>query len=435
MKRLKLWSLLGLILVCCLAFMTACDDSDSSASADDTNPNGDVSASLTNIIFMVPDGMGLSNVTAARIYKNGVDGDPLYMETLPFIGYQRTHARNSTVTDSAAAASAWASGDKFNNGEISCIDDDGDGQCDGTRVNEKTILELAQDQGMATGLVATSDITHATPAVWGAHVHSRYCGQEIFRQLIAHDIDVLLGGGVAENREGRCALPQTDDDLIGQAMDAGYTYATTASEMTAGSDASKLLGLFNQGGLTPLYIRSANSTQPTLNQMTETALTILEKDPEGFFLMVEGSQIDWANHANDIKYQLEESVDFDNAVKTVLDWIAEKPEREAQTLLVVVADHDTAGFAVNGPYGRQAVSGETAEDYYLQARDYETGEIGDPEYVFDEDGFSVMAPDIQAGWTSGDHTAVDTLIWSNSPAFARPMDNTDLYGIMKTFMQ
>jgi len=133
-----------------------------------------------NIIFMVPDGMGLSNVTAARIFKNGPDGDPLYLETLPQIGYQRTHSKNSTVTDSAAAAAAWACGEKFNNNEVSYHDNDKNGECDTIPV--RTILELAKERGKATGLVATSTITHATPAVWGAHVHYRNCETEIARQ-------------------------------------------------------------------------------------------------------------------------------------------------------------------------------------------------------------------------------------------------------------
>ncbi|WP_054694988.1 alkaline phosphatase [Desulfosarcina cetonica] len=114
-----------------------------------------------NIIFMVPDGQGLSNVTAARIFKNGPDGMPLNQETLKNIGYQRTHSADSTVTDSAAAASAWAVGQKFLNGEISCHGDSETGKCSDP---VPTILELAEKMGMATGLVASSQISHATPA-------------------------------------------------------------------------------------------------------------------------------------------------------------------------------------------------------------------------------------------------------------------------------
>ena len=134
-----------------------------------------------NIIFMVPDGMGLSNVTAARIFKNGPNGGPLNLETLPHIGYQRTHSADSVTTDSAAAASAWASGEKYRNGEVSCHDDDQDGKCEPEPV--PTILELAKEKGKATGLIATSSITHGTPAAFGAHVHTRDCDKEIARQM------------------------------------------------------------------------------------------------------------------------------------------------------------------------------------------------------------------------------------------------------------
>lgn len=151
--------------------------------------------SAKNIIFMVPDGMGLSNVTATRIYLNGPNGDRLSFEKLPTIGYQSTHSANSTVTDSAAAASAWATGEKFNNGEISCHSED-------TVCIESpaTILELAKEEGKATGLVATSTITHATPASFAAHVNSRKCETEIARQYIEESgVDVLLGGGIGPN--------------------------------------------------------------------------------------------------------------------------------------------------------------------------------------------------------------------------------------------
>ncbi len=434
MKRFTLESIfMTVALAACVALMSACDDSEATASNTDDMAS---SATPRNVIMMVPDGMGLSNVTAARIYKNGPNGDPLYFEQLPYIGYQRTHSRNSTVTDSAAAGSAWASGDKFNNGEISCIDDNADGACDGTRKNDQTILEIARDLGKATGLVANSDITHATPAVWGAHVHSRKCESEIFAQMLDLEVDVMLGGGVATNR-GPCMLPETDDAhneaLIASAVADGYTYVTTRDELTASAGASRLLGLFNDGGLTPIVARPTPCGQPTLKEMTEAALDVLSEDPDGFFLMVEGSQIDWANHARNVMYQIEETLDFDDAVKVVMDWMAEDLDRQKNTLLIVVPDHETGGVIIDGPYGRLSEAGDTGVQLY----DLE----GEP--VYDMDGYPVMEPDLTVLFgsnpteptESANHTAVDTLIWSNSPACARALDNTDLYDIMRNFMQ
>jgi len=366
-----------------------------------------------NIIFMCPDGMGLSNVTAARTYLHGPNGDRLSFETLPYIGYQRTASKNSFVTDSAAAASAWASGERFNNGEISCHDEDKDGQCDGTRKNQKTILELAAKRHMGTGLVATSNITHATPAAWGAHTHNRKCESDIFRQQLENDIDVMLGGGIATNRS-HCQLEHTGKNmtrhLISQAKENGYHYVTTKDELEQAEAAEKLLGLFKTGGLTPIYKRSPASTEPTLEEMTQKALTVLEKNPNGFFLMVEGSQVDWANHARNLKYQIYEMVDFNNAVKAVRDWMTEKPGRAEHTLLIVVADHECGGVILDGPYG------ELPEKGTADAMDV------------------VFASNYLNPLDSANHTAVDTLMWSNQPECGRAMDNTELFGIMKDFM-
>ena len=361
-----------------------------------------------NIIFMVPDGMGLSGVTAARIFKDGCDGGPLYLETLPQIGYQRTHSANSTVTDSAAAASAWACGEKYRNGEISCHDDDGDGRCnDPVRT---TILKMAKQQGKATGLVVTSTVTHATPAAWGAHVHSRECEMEIARQYIEETgIDVLLGGGIGPDKSGICLKPSPikRGDLISRAQtDYGYAYVTTKSGLEAAVMAgkSKVLGLFTNQGKTPETYRvdrtlSYPKEEPTLPNMTASALKILEKDPDGFFLLIEGSQIDWANHANDVHYQIGETLAFDGSVKVVLDWMEKGLERKNHTLLVIVADHDCGGYAVNGPFNRLSKAGDI----------------------------------VDSGWTTTGHTAVDTVIWSYGPgseALGKALDNTDLFEVM-----
>ncbi len=143
---------------------------------------------VKHIIMMVPDGMGLADVTATRIRLNGPAGNPLYLETLEHVGYQRTYSEKNTVTDSSAAASAFACGEKFVNNEV-CFHADG-------RPNNPSVLELAQAKGMATGMVATQTITHATPASFASHVPARKCETEIARQYIAETRpDVLLGGG------------------------------------------------------------------------------------------------------------------------------------------------------------------------------------------------------------------------------------------------
>jgi len=392
-----------------------------------------------NIVIMIPDGMGIPDVTAARIFRNGPEGAPLAFETLSEIGYQRTHSKDSTVTDSAAAASAWACGEKFNNNELCCHDNNSDGICDSGGPTA-TILEMAKSRGKSTGLVATSTITHATPAVWASHVHNRNCETEIARQYIdVTGVDIILGGGFGSNHityekdgsvktdEYKCSQyrGQNKNTIISSAQAKGYAYVKTKSELhTAVSlEFSKILGLFAPEGKTPEtfrvdpehYLWPAN--EPTLADMTFAALDILEKNNKGFFLMVEGSQIDWANHANAntapinpsdpaaihtqaLKQQIGETLAFDEAVKAVLNWMNQKPLRKNETLLIIVPDHGCGGFAISGPKGKLSKARELVED----------------------------------GWTSNEHTAEDTIVWSqgpNSEKLGKAIDNTTIFSVMK----
>jgi len=391
-----------------------------------------------NIVIMVPDGMGISNVTAARIFRNGPDGAPLSFETLSQIGYQRTHSKDSTLTDSAAAASAWACGEKFNNNEISCHDNDKDKICD-SGGSPSTILEMAKSKGKSAGLVATSTITHATPAVWASHVHHRNCETEIARQYIdVTGVDVILGGGFGSNHIGynedgsrtddyRCAqyAGQDINAVIASSRTKGYAYVKTRSELNTAVSLgfSKILGLFTSEGKTPetfrvdpaLYPWPAD--EPTLADMTIAALDVLEENKKGFFLMVEGSQIDWANHANAnasplnpsdpaaihtqaLKQQIGETLAFDEAVKAVLNWMQQQSSGGNETLLIVVPDHDCGGFAINGPNGKLSKAGDLVDD----------------------------------GWTSNEHTVEDTVVWSQGPhsgKLGKAIDNTAIFTVMK----
>ncbi|MBT8406492.1 MAG: alkaline phosphatase, partial [Deltaproteobacteria bacterium] len=319
-----------------------------------------------NIILMVGDGMGLAHVTAARIFKNGPDGESLYLETLPTIGYQRTHSASDSLTDSAAAASAWANGEKFNNGEISCHDDDQDGRCE--PAPSPTILEIAKAKGKVTGLVVTSTVTHATPAAFGSHVPSRRCEKEIARQYIqVTEVDVILGGGrkkfkSTEKQADECG---TFGDFIADAKRKGYqvVYTKKALDGVVAKGSRKILGLFTPKGKTPELFRlypeeHYQAEEPTLPHMTAAALEIVERAEDGFFLLVEGSQIDWASHRNDVAYQIGETLAFDEAVKVVLNWINEKPNRRHNTLVIISADHETGGFAISSARGRKYKRGD-----------------------------------------------------------------------------
>jgi alkaline phosphatase len=350
------------------------------------------------IIIMVPDGTGLADIAAARIKKNGIDGAPLTLETLDHIGYARTYSGNNTVTDSAAAASAMGCGEKFANGEI-CLHNDG-------RPHNPSLLELAKAKGMATGLVATSTITHATPAGFGgAHVKSRSCETEIARQYIETvRPDVLLGGGTLTFNPGQPDKCGTDGDFITKAQTTGYTFVTnrTDLERAVAKPPARLLGLFAPEGLTPEYLRKEEIGEPRLPEMAKAALDVLERNPKGFFAMIEGSQVDWGNHANNLEYQTGELLAFDEAVKVVLAWINAVPARKAQTLLIISPDHETGGFSLKGDEDMPALGAFTA------------------------------------GWTTKGHTGTDVVVWSQGPGserLGRSVQNTDIYKVAKDVIE
>jgi alkaline phosphatase len=355
-------------------------------------------ASARNVIFMVPDGMGLPDVTAVRIFKNGPGGDPLSLEKLQFVGYQRNWSANSAVTDSAAAASAWACGEKFDNGSL-CVRADGS--------FPPSLFEIARGLGKRTGLVVTSTVTHATPAAFASHVCRRDCETEIARQYVQEaKPDVMLGGGTSTFRPAGPDACGTGGDYISAALAAGYRYVTTEAELSAAvtATAARILGLFAPGAMTPENQRPAGSTEPRLPEMAAAALAVLERAPDGFFLLIEGSQVDFANHANDAAWQRAELLAFDEAVAVVLDWVAAGAQRERETLIVIAPDHETGGYGFDGPYGSLPGPGVPVESV----------------------------------WATAGHTGTDVPIWSQGPAawrLARPIDNTEVYGVARDAMR
>lgn len=287
-----------------------------------------------NVILMIGDGMGVAHVTAARIAAGRLE-----MERLPVGGLETTWSADDLVTDSAASGTALATGRKTLNGAIS-VSPSGE--------TLKTVLEHAEDRGMATGLVVTCSITHATPAVFAAHIASREDDVEIARQLAASDVEVLFGGGrsffVPRGEGGR-----RDDgaDLLG-AMRARMPVALSADEFRRLGDIDRAAAL-----LAPEHPGVARERDPDLAELTGKALDILSRDGDGFFLMVEGSQIDWAGHENEHDWLVDETLDFDRAVGVVMDFA----ERDGRTLVVVTADHETGGYALlDGALERRTVT-------------------------------------------------------------------------------
>ncbi len=379
------------------------------------------------VILMVPDGMGLADVTAARILRNcgtkagsdlifckeGPGGPPLNFETLEHVGYQRTFSKTNTTTDSSAAASAFACGEKFVNNEV-CFHVDG-------AANNKSLLELAKSKGMATGLVATQTITHATPAAFGAHLANRNCETEIARQYVEiTQPDVMLGGGKATFNPSSPDACKIEGDYITKAQSNGYTFVDTNSAMQSAADkANRLLGLFAAKSLKPEFERPLGTTEPRLPEMTDAALKILDRNKTGFFLMVEGSLIDSANHAENLMYQYGEIMAFDESVKVVLDWINASPERQQHTLLIVLPDHETGGFAVKG--------------IGVKAGELPNAGLG----PFEASWVFTLVPGDPNDFESH-HTAGDVVIWSQGPgseSLGRAIDNTFVYAVVKSALK
>ncbi|KAA8756463.1 alkaline phosphatase, partial [Priestia megaterium] len=250
-----------------------------------TNKKRTNNAEIKNVIVLIGDGMGVSYTSAHRYLKD--DPSTKVVEPTTFdqylVGQQTTYPEDpeQNVTDSASAATAMSAGIKTYNSAIA-VDNDGS--------EAKTVLEAAREEGKATGLVATSEITHATPASFGSHDHSRKnmnsIADDYFDEMVngQHKIDVLLGGGKSN-------FDRKDRNLTEEFKKAGYSYVENREDMLNDKN-SKVLGLFADGGLPKKIDRTEEV--PSLKDMTNTALSKLNKDKDGFFLMVEGSQIDWA---------------------------------------------------------------------------------------------------------------------------------------------
>jgi len=298
---------------------------------DDIKPIADPDAEIQNVILLIGDGMGVSHVFAGMTANN----DRLYIDQTTYVGLQKTKAKNKYRTDSAGAGSALATGKKTNYGSI-CVDENGE--------SNATILETAAGNGYATGLVAACKITHATPAAFIAHVPVRNQYEDIATYFVSDSLDVFLGGGSDDffKRE-------TGVNLRPALEEKGFQVITEMEDLAA-IKTGKVAGLFANG-----HLKKYPERGEFLVESTRKAIELLNQDEKGFFLMVEGSQIDWAGHDNNLAYTLEEMLDFDRAVGEALKFAAE----DGHTLVIITADHETGGLSViNGDIENGMVEGK-----------------------------------------------------------------------------
>lgn len=399
---------------------------------------------VKNVIFLIGDGMGVSYTSAYRYMKD--DPKTKLVEATAFdkylVGQQTTYPEDpaQNITDSASAATAMSAGIKTYNNAIAVDNDE-------TEV--KTVLEAAKEKGKATGLVATSEITHATPASFGAHDIARKnmnaIADDYFDELIKgkHKVDVLLGGGTD-------LFVRADRNLTKEFKKDGYSYVTNRKELLNNKD-DQVLGLFAPGGMPKMIDRDKNT--PSLEEMTKSAISRLKQDKDGFFLMVEGSQVDWAGHDNDIVGAMSEMEDFEKAYKAAIDFA----KKDKNTLVIATADHSTGGFSIgsDGIYNwfsepikaakrtpdfmaQQIVDGASVEktlEEYIDL-DLTPKEIEAVKKAADSKNLTAIDNAIEAifnkrsytGWTTGGHTGEDVPVYAYGPSsgkFAGQLDNTD----------
>jgi alkaline phosphatase len=317
-----------------------------------------------NIIFFLGDGMGPTTITAARIYKYQEEG-LLNFEHLDRTARIKTYSNDAMVTDSAPSMGAYMTGVKINNDVISMKDakplapaKDANGNPSLDRCGENngsappTILELAKAAGRAVGAITTTELTHATPASTFAHACHRNAAYTIAQQIVPggagynprlkDGVDVLMGGGrphftpfdAKANPHGRA----DGRDLLAEFKARGYFVAATRADMMSALPNRKFVGIYSDSHLD--YAANRKPTQPTLAEMTAKSIELLSKNPNGFFLMVEGGKIDHALHDSNAKNALEEVVDFDNAIQAALERMRQRDPGLEHTLIVVTADHD-----------------------------------------------------------------------------------------------
>jgi len=316
-----------------------------------------------NIILMIGDGMGLAHVYSAMT----ANGGHLFLENFKNIGFSKTYSSDNYITDSAAGGTALSSGIKTYNGAIG-VDPD--------KKPVTNIREMAEKKGLKTGLVSTSAITHATPASFIAHASSRSSYEDIAADFLKTNIDVFIGGGI-KNFEDR----KDGKNLSKELKDKGYQVLYNIEDIQK-IKSGKLAGFTAQEHDAPMPERGE-----ILVPATQTAINLLSQGKKGFFLMIEGSEIDFLAHENKTPGVVLETLDFDRAIGAALKFAASNGE----TLIIVTADHETGGMTLNGG-------------------DYKTGKV-------------------IGKFTSGGHTGIAVPVYAFGPGaeqFTGFMENTDI---------
>ena len=297
-----------------------------------------------NIILMIGDGMGITQISAG-MYSND---NYLNLERFPTIGLHKSYSGDNLVTDSAAGATAFSSGVKTYNGAIG-VDMDS--------MPTTTILEMAEAAGMPTGLVATASIVHATPASFYAHAKSRSSYEEIAADLMNTDIDLFIGGGAKYFERRESDSLNLSSELRARGRSVSSFVDTDFKDLKV--DRAKTLAYYTADS-EPLPFSQGRNYLVKASELAVDFLHDRDTSDLGFFLMIEGSQIDWGGHSNDSEYIIAEMLEFDRAIGRVLDFA----QRNGETLVIVTADHETGGYAINNGSSLGDIKGAFTSDYH-----------------------------------------------------------------------
>jgi len=318
-----------------------------------------------NIILLIGDGMGVSQIYAGMT----VNKESLNIEEFKVAGFSKTYSASDYITDSGAGGTAIATGFKTYNKAIG-VDID--------TIPRKSILHYSVENKKATGLVATSQVTHATPASFIAHQKHRYMYEEIAEDFLKTDIDVFIGGGLDHFAKRKDSV-----DLTESLIKKGYQVVYNTDELKHIEEGKLAALLYNNAPP-----RHSEGRGDMLALSTTKAIELLSQNENGFFLMIEGSQIDWGGHDNNTEYIVEEMIDFDTSIGIALNFA----KTQGNTLVIVTADHETGGMGLN-------------------------------------EG-SLINHEVKGGFTTGSHTSVMVPVFAYGPGsekFGGIQENTDLF--------
>ncbi|WP_042345188.1 alkaline phosphatase [Bacillus massiliigorillae] len=418
----------------------------------------------TNVIMMIMDGTSIDTLTLSRWYK----GERLALDALAS-GAVRTYSAESAISDSAPAATAMATGYKSNDKYVGVLPSIVTSP-NVPKVDEHdkmkpiaNILEGAKRLGKATGIVATSEIQHATPAAFSSHTIHRENYSDIAEQQVYQGMDVILGGGKASLLPGEHNRARKDgENLVKVINDKGYDFVEN-KEALMSSKSNKIWGAFAYDSL-PYHIDRVEKTkEPTLSDMTKKAIQVLSRDRDGFFLMVEGSKGDWAAHNNDPIGMISETLAFEAAVQEAVAFA----KKDAHTLVVAVADHGNSGIRMGNRDTSTSYPFTPVADYIAPLREAKRSLEGalqdlnenrsNIEFVAAQYGLTnltvaelnslkkatnlkkqmvqMLAQRAHLGFTTNGHTGEDVILYSYGPG--RPtgtIENIDIARVLSQYM-